>query len=216
MRLFFATLFALSFLTAQGQDTAHRSFSQHPAVYKRYSIMATVSPGFVDGYRSDYSLPAGFSKGNTTGFAPIHAKLEYGVLCHTSIAALFGYDAFVYNYKQNYTGSSGPFTRYRTNKTRIFSAGVAAFYHLDRYIHSRRLDPFIGLGICLNNIRYGSHPLADSSTAVIIDHTVTPYLKAGIRYYITDKFSLWGDVGYDKQSLVDLGISCRFLTKRSK
>ncbi len=76
------------------------------------------------------------------------------------------------------------------------------------------LRPFIGLGLSLNNIKYSAHPEGDS-TIVKIDHTVTPYLKAGARYYISDKFSLFADVGYDKQSVISIGFSCRFFSRKA-
>jgi hypothetical protein len=183
--------------------------------YKQHTTTATLSVGFVDGYRQDYTLPVGFKKSNTSGFAPVYGKLEYAFFKHVSVAATIGYDAFVYNFKQEYTGNSGAFTRYKTNNTRIFSGGVTGFYHLDKYIHVNNFDPFIGIGLALNNIRYQAFPQGDS-TLTKIDHTVTPYIKAGARYYITDKFNLFGDIGYDKQSIFSIGVSCRFHCKKTK
>ncbi len=214
MRYVFTCLLAFtSFLAiGRGDSTATHSFTGRNA-YERYSTIATVSVGFIDGYRNNYSLPAGFYKGNTSGAAPFYGRLEYGAYEHISIGLLLGYDAFLYNFKQEYTGNNGPFIRYRTNNVRIFSGGVAAFYHLGRFIHIARLDPFIGLGLSLNNIRYSAYPQGDS-TMIKTDHTVTPYLKVGARYYISDKFSLYGDAGYDKQSVFSLGVSCRFFGRK--
>jgi len=183
------------------------------AAYERHSIIATASAGIADGFRNNYSLPPGFEKNNTSGFAPFFAKLEYGFYDRISIAATFGYDAFYYNYKQEYTGNNGPFTRYRTDDTRIFSGGITAFYHLGNVIRIKHLDPFIGVGLVLSNIRYSSFP-QDDTTATKFDHIVTPYLKAGARYYISSYFSLFGDIGYDKQATLSLGVSCRFLRKQ--
>lgn len=185
------------------------------ATYERHSALATVSVGFADDYRHNYSLPAGFEKGTTTGFTPFYAKLEYGLYQHISIAVLFSYDAFVYNYKQDYTGNNGPFARYRTDKARIFGGGLAAFYHLQSIIHIRHLDPFVGIGVSLNNIHHGTYPSGDT-TARKTEHIVAPYLKVGARYYVSSKVSLFADAGYDKQSMVSLGISCRFISDRTK
>lgn len=209
MKAYFSLLLLLvsAPLWAQ-QDTAagHHGLK---ATYIRHSVVATAALGFIDANRSDYSVPVGFSKGNVSGFIPFFAKLEYGITDHISLGATFCYDAFVYNMLHEYTGYNGPFTRYKTNNTRILNGGISAFYHLGSTLHSRRLDPFIGLGISLNNIRYRANPQADSTT-IKIDHTVTPYLKIGTRYYISDKFSLFGDLGYDKQALLSIGVSCRF------
>lgn len=195
------------------QDTAIHKRPWH-SFYKRNTTTLTLAVGFFDSYRTDYSLPVGFQKNNTSGFAPVSAKVEYGWRDHLSIAATFGYDAFVYNFKQQYTGNNGPFTRYRASNTRIFSAGVAAYYHLDKYISINRLDPFFGIGIALNNIRYSAYPQGDS-TLIKIDHTVTPSFKVGARYYISDRFSLFGDAGYEKQCIINLGFSCRFYSKKA-
>lgn len=205
-------LFALLAYTGWSQQDSIRKNNWH-SYYERRSTTITFAVGFIDNYRRDYTVPAGFRKNNTSGFAPICAKVEYGWRDHISIAAIFSYDAFIYNFSQQYIGNNGPFTRYRTNTTRIFSGGIAAFYHLDRLISVNRLDPFISIGLSLNNIRYSAYPQGDS-TLIKLDHTVTPYIKAGARYYISDRFSLYADAGYEKQCIVSLGCSCRFHPKK--
>ncbi len=213
MKVYFTLLFTLLSAAAwcQKDSTVIDTAVRH-ATYERHSTMATISTGFVDAYRQNYTLPAGFEKGNTSGFDHINAKLEYGFYKNVSLAATFGYDAFVYNFKQDYTGNTGAFTRNRADVMRIFSGGVTAFYHLRKYIHVRHLDPVVGLGLSLNNIRHSNFPQGDS-TVIKIDHTVSPYLKAGARYYISSKFSLFGDIGFDQQYLFSVGFSCRFFTK---
>jgi len=181
--------------------------------YVRKSVTVTGAVGFVDDNRQSYSLPSGFSKGVVSGFAPLFARVEYGLTDNISIGASLCYDAFEYNNLQNYSGNNGPFTRYKTNNTRIASGGLTAFYHLGELLNCRRLDPFAGVGLELNNLRYKAYPQGDS-TAIRTDHTVTLYLKAGARYYISDQFSLYADAGYDKQAVVTVGASCRFFTKR--
>ena len=177
--------------------------------------MATLSLGVIDPYRATYSLPAGFQKNNASGFAPMYAKLEYGFWKHLSVAATFGYDAVNYNFSQLYAGFNDTIKRYRTDNLRIFSGGLTAFYHLGPYINVRGLDPFIGIGVSLVNIRYNALPQGDSQV-VGTQHIATPYLKAGARYYISRTCSLYGDIGYDKQSIFSLGISCRFNGRKDK
>ncbi|MCD6010250.1 MAG: hypothetical protein K0Q79_112 [Flavipsychrobacter sp.] len=212
-KIYFPVLLLLGTLAATAKtDSSGHSFKGHSA-YQRYTTIATISAGIADGYRNDYTMPAGFRKQNTSGAMPFYGKLEYGLYNHISIAAIFAYDAFQYNFQQEYMGYKGVFTRYRTNRVRIVSGGVAAYYHLDKYIRISRLYPFVGVGLSLNNIRYSAMPQGDS-TVTEIEHTVTPYLKVGARYYISDKFSIFGDVGYDKQSIASLGFSCRFFSRR--
>ena len=181
--------------------------------YSPHMITASLSIGFIDAYKQSYTLPAGFQKNNTSGFTPVYAKLDYGLGENFSMALAVGYDAFTYNFYQDYTGNNGPFTRYKADEFRLFSVGLTAFYHLGKVIRVNRLDPFVGAGLSINNIRYSAYPQGDS-LATIIKHSVTPYLKVGARYYISDKFSLFGDLGYDKQSILSLGFSCRFFTKK--
>src|SRR5580658_7215481 len=100
-------LLMMSVIASAQKDSARHS------VYERNSFMVTASLGIIDGYRYEYSLPPGFEKSNTSGFAPLFLKFEYGFYKHISVAVTFGYDAFQYNYEQEYSGNNGPFTRYR-------------------------------------------------------------------------------------------------------
>ncbi len=211
MKIYFTFLLVLISIACWSQTDTLAS-ARH-TTYERHSTMATASLGFVDFYRQYYTLPKAFSKTNTAGFVPVYLKLEYGLWKNISLAATMSYDAFTYNFKQGYIGNNGPFTRYRSDNARIISGGVTAFYHLGRFVSVRHLDPFVGVGISINNIRYSAYPQGDS-TLTKYDHTVTPYLKAGARYYISSRFSLFGDVGYDQQSVFSIGASCRFFGRR--
>ena len=204
-------LFACS-LQAQQDTTTHNPVKWHP-VYERHAITATACVGFFDAYRYNYSVPSGFTKNNTSGFAPILVKLEYGFWKNVSVAATFSYDAFIYNFNEVYMGNNGPFTRYKTDAFRSVSGGITAFYHLNKLIHVPNLDPFIGAGLSLNNVRYSAYPSGDT-VSIKLDHTVTPYLKVGAHYYISDQFSVFGDLGYDKSSIFSVGFSCRFFGKK--
>jgi hypothetical protein len=199
---------------AQHDSAAHKKIAglTH-ATYIRHAVTVTGAIGFADDNRTSYTLPPGFSKGVVSGFAPLFARVEYGLTDNISLGASLCYDAFEYNNLQNYNGNNGPFNRYKTNNTRIASGGLAAFYHLGGLINCRRIDPFAGIGLELNNLRYKAYPQGDT-TAIRTDHTVTLYLKAGVRCYLTDQFSLYADAGYDKQAIVTIGASCRFFTKR--
>ncbi len=215
MKTYLPLLLMLCAVAAHGQDTTtHKKQAMHNS-YVRHSVIPSVSLGFVDEYRNNYSLPSGFSKGNTSGFVPVYVKLEYGLSNHVGLAATVAYDAFNYNFRQQFEGNNGTFNRNKTNAFRMFSSGLTAFYHLGDVIHVKRLDPFVGLGFTINNIRYSAYPQGDS-TMVRTDHNAAIYLKAGTRYYISDKFSLYGDLGYDKHTIFSLGFSCRFLPAKKK
>ncbi len=213
MKIYFSVVFSLLTLTAWSQqDSAAKNLPFKNATYQRHMTIATVSLGFIDFYRQYYSVPKGFEKNNTSGYSLVYGKLEYGLSNTVSLAATFGYDAFTYNFSQLYTGYNGIIKRNQTDHLRAFSGGVTAFYHLGRVIQSKRLDPFIGIGVSLNNIRHSAYPQGDS-TMIKSEHKTTPYLKAGARYYISSKFSLFGDAGYDQQSIFSIGASCRLFSK---
>lgn len=196
----------------KAKEVAAPKAEYHTVQWKR-AITATVAVGFVDYYRQYYELPAGFEKSNTSGFVPIYARLEYGLSEHWGLAATFGYDGFVYNYNQLYEGYNGTIRRYRTDKFRLFSGGLAAYYHFKPLSSVPRLHPFLGVGLALNNIRHSALPQGDSTVGAAT-HTITPVLKAGARYFISDQFSVYADAGYDKQTIFSVGFSCSFFRKK--
>jgi hypothetical protein len=209
MRILLTCLSLLAPLAAWCKDDSARACI---VPFKHNTIIATASVGFIDLYRRDYEMSTGFEKDNTTGFLPLNAKLEYAFNNRWGIAASFSYDNFQYNFNQLYTGYNGPIRRPRANTMRLYSGGLIAYYHLHKVIRVRNLDPFVGVGIALNNISYSAWPQGDS-TVTRKEHTATPYLKAGARYYISNNFSVFGDVGYEKQCLVSVGFSARFWHK---
>ncbi len=214
MRPFLAILCLFVTGAAFSQDTATASKDVemlHPA-YERHSFMITASAGFINGYKSEYSVPAGFEKGQVTGFAPIFGKVEYAASNKFGIAFITGFNTLYFNSFQLYKGYYGDIRRYRADRFNIFSGGLAGYYHFTGLRKVKRLDPFIGAGLNLNNIRHSALPQGDSVVATK-EHSITPYLKVGARYYISDKVSAYADAGYDKLSLVTVGISCRFFYK---
>lgn len=175
---------------------------------RRTNIIGTLSVGAINNYRNDYTVPAGFERNSVTGFLPMIGKIEYGIGRHTGLAATFGYDAFMVNYYQLYQGHEGTIRRYKSNRVQILSAGVSMFYHILPYERIDRWDPFVGLGFSLNNITQHGYPQGDSSI-FLTEHSVTPYLKAGVRYYITYNLGLFAEAGYDQRSVASFGASVR-------
>ncbi len=205
MKLILSVLFTLVSANALCQlNPEINNIPVKHATYEPQLVTATLAIGFIDYYQNNYTLPPPFVKSNTSGFAPVTALLEYCVSRHISVAGSFGYDAFTYNFQQAYDQS----VRYRTNNTRILSGGFIGYYHFRHLLPVKHFDPFIGVGIAINNIRYSAYPQGDSLVTKI-DHSVTPYLKAGTRYYVSDKFSLFGDIGYNKHTIFSLGFSMR-------
>lgn len=214
MKKLTAILLLLS-ATARSQDSLSTIPKPDVAPYKKGSYVVTISAGFLNGYRSDYPLPATFEKGNTAGFLPIYAKGEYGVSDRVSLAATAAYNVLYFNSFHLYTGYYGPIKRYTTDKFRYFSGGLIAYYHLGHILNVKRLDPFIGIGASISNMKHSALPQGDSVVETKV-HAVLPYLKAGARYYASDKVALFADLGYDKLSVFSIGFSCRFGSKAAK
>ncbi|MCW3120677.1 MAG: hypothetical protein JWQ38_169 [Flavipsychrobacter sp.] len=213
MKIYCLILFSFLGINSMAQDSAAISHTG-TIPYRKNSVTGTISAGFIDWHRQDFNLPAGFEKNNVSGYALFYGKLEYGVGENISIAAAAGYDAFVYNYSQLYSGYGGPVKRYKADHFRIFSGGLIGYYHLGKKIRVKNLDPFIGVGFYLNNIRHSELAQSDSTTKVSLQHNGTPYIKVGARYYITPKFSLFADVGYDQQSIFSVGMSIRSFSRK--
>jgi outer membrane protein W len=200
-----------SFIYAQNDTAVHATRMAH-AAWEQNSISATISIGFVDYYRNYYNVPQAFEKGNPTGFNTLYGKVEYGLSKKLGLSANFAYDAFQYNLSHVYTTFNGTITRPVAANTRVFGAGLAAWYHFGNHSTGKRFDPFVGVGLSLNNIRYGAYPEGDS-TLIRQEHVIAPVVKAGVRYFISDAFSLYADAGFDKQTICSIGFSCRFFRK---
>jgi len=214
MKKLTAILLLLS-ATARSQDSLSTIPGAPIEPYKKGSYVVTLSAGFLNGYRSEFSVPPTFEKGNTAGFLPIYAKGEYGVSDRVSLAVTAAYNVLYFNSFHLYTGYYGPIKRYTTDKFRYFSGGLTAYYHLGHVLNVKRLDPFIGIGASIANMKHSALPQGDS-VVEMKSHAVMPYLKAGARYYASEKVALFADVGYDKLSIFSIGFSCRFGTKATK
>ena len=218
MRNLFTLLLVLSSVVAFSQDKPKNkttpAMKYNDTMNHYHKVTASISVGFIDQYKRNYSLPAGFEKSNTSGFAPFYAKLEYGLGKRVTIAGTFSYDAFVYNFNQLYESSNGIIRRYKTDNFRLASGGISGFYHFNKLAFAPRFRPFGGVGFSLNNIRHSAFPQGDS-IVVRKEHALSPYLKVGGRYFISDKFSIYVDAGYDHQSIFSIGFSS-FIYKDNK
>lgn len=175
----------------------------------------SVSTGFGDPYRTDYSVPAMYQKSDVSGFAPIYGRAEYAVSKYFGLGATFSYDAFYAAYYQiiEKNGSVAVYKRNHTDKVTVFGAGLNLYYHLGNVIKSKKLDPYISAGFALNKITHDAAPATDTIQASTL-RTVSPSLRVGVRYYFTPIASFMVDAGYDKQSYCTVGFACRFPKKK--
>ncbi len=213
MKGLFIAVLSMFAIVANGKTDSTSVRVLHHETYEQGSYSASLSFGLVDNYRLNYDMPSGFEKNNVTGYPPLYAKIEYGVGRHFSLAASFGYDGVQYNFFQLYKGYNNEIIkRYKTNDLNLYSYGLIGYYHFNHLVHSKRFDPFLGLGFSINSLRYSAYPQGDS-TFIKTDHFASPYLKVGAKYYVTDHIGLFGDIGYDKECILSLGVTARFFKK---
>lgn len=226
MKYYLPLLLALLFLagqaSAQDADRTSREEIKTPPKTVCWNcgkgiIWATVSAGFINGYKAEYTVPAGFEKGKTSGFAPIYARVEYGLSSKVTLAFATSWSTIYFNSFKTDMGYSGPIKRYYPNKWRLFSGGLIAYYHFNHLIADSKIAPkldlFAGGGVHLNNITESARPQGDS-IIVKTSHTATPTLKVGARYNFAGGAYVYGDVGYDKLSIFSIGVSYNIIPKR--
>ncbi len=217
MKTHFCTIVIATFISfhagAQENKDHIRPIPAHTAAtFGRGDYIAGFSAGFLNSYRNEYTVPAGYEKGNVTGFIPVYLRGEYGISNRVSLGVSFGYSTLLFNSHKVTQGYNDPIRRYVPNKWRLLNAGVTAYYHFNHLLNAPKLDVFVGGGLCLNNI-LETRSISDDTLMERKSHTIQPILKAGVRYYINPVFSLYADAGYDKLSIFSLGFSCRLTGK---
>ena len=205
-----SSLLALLLLPALVQaQTVAKPADTVRAAFVKNTYTGTLGVGFMNSYRENYSVPAGFEKGPMTGFAPIYARAEYAVSNRVSIGFGMAFNTIYFNNARVDSGHTGIVRRTARNKWRFFSGGLMAMYHFGHIIKNNKVDLYAGAGLNLNNIAESAQPKGDSTVAVTM-HSVTPAIRVGGRYFISNIFSLHADAGYDKLSIISVGASCRF------
>lgn len=145
------------------------------------------------GLPSRYTYTYGNGNGNIA-FPTLYVKYEHGLLDELGLG---GYVAA--------TGSRYKYGKYVDRSTYI-NLAVLAYYHFNKLIPVRNLDVYAGAGVGVRHRIY--HDGSAERTSGKSDPIFTG--KAGARYYFTPKFGVYGEVGYDGMSDVNLGITFRF------
>jgi len=182
-------------------------------------MILSIGVGFGDYYRGNptYDMPSGFHSGNITGFLPLNARLEYALSKNFSIAGNIYFDRFQYNYYQDFVANTGTYSRYLTNSFSLFGGGVAAVWLPDLHVKIPNVEPFIQIGLSLCNMQQSAIPQGDSTAPATL-HKVTPVVKIGGRYYLSKarNAALFLDIGYDRQSVLNIGFSSTLVRKKGK
>lgn len=165
--------------------------------------------GFPNIYRYSYDEPQGYTHIKTTGFLPVHLKLEKAITNKIGLVAGIAYSTFHYSYYgwAYFPGYKQQVIYYDDVNTLSWS--FSANYHFDKLINNPRLDTYAGAGACINYLhyRYGNIPPYREATSKI---QLLPQVRAGIRYYIDPSFSAYSELGFDGLSIWQLGVSLSF------
>ncbi|HEY5747570.1 MAG TPA: hypothetical protein VIU12_15945 [Chryseolinea sp.] len=134
-----------------------------------------------------------FNGWNHSGLPVLYGKYEHGIMDEIGIGGQLAI-----------TGGSN---KYNNNKVNIFAfhMAVLGYYHFNKLIPVKALDVYAGAGLALR-IRSGSD---DNSNRDDNDTNVTIPVKVGGRYYFTDKFGAYLEVGWDDMSDANIGVTFR-------
>lgn len=212
--LLVSALIAISSIAAHAQDsTAMQVPSSYHNTFTRKTTMLTVSFGLADWNKQNYKLPDSTRFGSGSSSLPIYFRLERAIGNNISIAASLGYDVFYYNYSREGYTNGALFYRANTDKVRIISPGLQAFYHFNKLIPVRHLDVSVGVGFAANYVKHTDYPASDTLSNVI-KPDVTLLARLSARYYVNRYAAVFADIGYDKMSLFSLGASFRFFDRK--
>ncbi len=218
MKYILPILFVVMSLCCYGLEV-DSTVSVNQARQPHRSTLFSLGVGFGDYYRSHptYTLPAGFKAGNTTGFQPLNVRLEYGLNLHFALSASMYFNRFEYNYSEVFSGNGWSFTRFQSNSFSLFGGGVGAVWYPALNVRMPNIEPFIQVGLSLNNIRQTAVPQGDSTTSAAT-HRVSPVLKIGGRYFFSSSRNagIYLELGYDRQSIVNIGFTAKLSRKKGR
>jgi len=205
MRKMLLTLCGGLFITAL---SAASGFAQHNgrAFYKqpyksRNSGSFSRNTGILSfGYGFPNESGTGYDywiNGNRADFGPAYVKYEHGIIDEIGIGGYAGFAASRYRYSKN-----------NVDHATAFGMGALGYYHFNKLIPVRQLDVYAGVGI-----GFRARSFTETRNKVKTNGTdfdVLPVAKAGARWYFTQLFGVYAEVGYDQMSDVNIGINLRF------
>jgi hypothetical protein len=151
---------------------------------------------------SNYTYGNGAYGTSKVSLGPVYGKFEHGFL-RDDIG--LGGQIAMSNTWVKYNTPTGSYRDFVT----AFSVGLLGYYHFNKLIPVARLDVYAGAGVSVRTITYSydsdfpNHPNNNSSTDVYLIG------KMGARYYVTPGVGIYVEVGYDRMSDANLGVSFR-------
>ncbi len=185
--------------TASAQEGDGTAYSQG---------QSTVSLGYGFGniWKKLFKITSAFSGGSykTSSTGPYSITYEYGVTDKISVGLAVAYSQI----KGVYTDPSDPDENY-TDKLTNTSAILRGNYHFGS---SAKFDPYIGLGLGYYNFKYETKYKDGTNTGNVfaIPGSFGFNGQLGAKYYITDQFGLFAEVGYVVGGIGQIGVNFKF------
>lgn len=193
--------------------------------FEQGTFNLTAGYGFPDMYKSFIKSIVNNSGNNyeVKGFGPVFAKVEYGVTKLIGLGVAVGYqsigvsDTYLYQ-ESTYNSTTGNYeyhTYEEVEKLQYTSLSVAARINF-HFGTGKRLDPFAGVGVGYSHKQYvfsytTNNPNGLQSTPDTYSGIFPFYfgITAGVRYYFTPNIGIYGEVGFDKWSLIQGGLAIK-------
>jgi len=136
------------------------------------------------GFVRNHNLPFSENEGTIGPFSLLYEKSVYTNVSVGAFAAIQFWEVPQLEYRYNY-----------------LAVGVRSAYHFNV---DPKWDPYLGLSISWRRGTVSDEGHSESNGKVGLQ------LVAGCRYYLTDKFGVYAELGNDMLSAINLGICLRF------
>jgi hypothetical protein len=142
---------------------------------------------------------------------PISASVEYALPISLPITVGGYFGITTYDETRSITVGSGFFTYYTDDHYTgtLVGVGLKAAYHIDFGV--RNLDAYAGLllGVLFwpYEITYSNNNVIDKSGD---DNQALLGIHLGARYFFTDMFGAYIELGYSQMSVISLGLAVKF------
>jgi opacity protein-like surface antigen len=193
--------------------------------FKTGTFAFTVGYGFPDLYKSFIkSIVANSGVAyEVKGLGPAFLKVEYGVTKLIGLGAAIGYQSInvsdTYSYQEStYNSTTGMYEYHNYEDVEkltytSLSIGARINFHFGT---GKKLDPYAGVGVGYSQKQYKftyttNNPRGISTTPETYSGIIPFYfgITAGMRYYFTPNIGIYGEVGFDKWSLIQGGLAIK-------
>lgn len=195
--------------------------------FKEGGINVTMGYGFPNMYKSIYKAiftNNGVANSDYTydvkGIGPAFLKVEYGLSKLIGLGAVIGYsDVSVIETEtyQSYNYVTSTYNTYHDKyiyKYTSLSVGARLNFH---FATGTKLDPYAGIGAGYSRKEHKmsfstDNPNQGTPTPITFNGYFPVYfgITAGLRYYFTPNIGLYGEVGFDKWSVIQGGLAVKF------